>query len=383
MGLLDDLHAARRAAGGRTTTGTDGTQPALLFIPDISGFTRFIQESGNSLAPWLVADLLEILIEANTLGMEVSEIQGDAILFYRLGPPPSIQELVTQCRRIFLDFQNYIRLVERDTDSALAAALRSNDLTLKIIVHYGRVSVAQIRDFTKLMGRDLIVVHRLLKNNVTGSEYLLLSDDYLATQKPADIVRSFSWTRLLRGTCTYDYLGQICYHYAHLTPLRLLLDEQLAPGRPGATQNNALKVRRVIRLPSRDVLRVVSNFRLRPRWMAGATKVHYDVTKAGRLGTTYKVDINNGQIDFQAVQHFEDEDHRIEYVEKISHFRLFPNSLLFFFIEPITDRTSLLTVEFRYGHVASPSRLIRFGQLRRMHRFLGESIKHLAALKSE
>ena len=381
MGLLDDLYAARRAAGSRATLGTGDTRPALLFIPDISGFTRFIEESGNNLAPWLVADLLEILIEANTLGMQVSEIQGDAILFYRLGPPPSIQDLVTQCRRIFLDFQNYIRLVERDTDSALSAALRSHDLTLKIIVHYGQVSVAQIRDFTKLMGRDLIVVHRLLKNNVTGSEYLLLSDDYLNTQPRADVVRSFSWTRLLRGTCTYDYLGRICYHYAHLTPLRLLLDEQVAPGRPSRTQNNALKVRRLIPLSSRDVLRIVSNFRLRPRWMAGATGVHYDVTKAGRLGTSYKVDINNGQIDFQAVQHFEDED-RIEYVEKISHFRIFPNSLLFFFIEPVTDSSALLTLEFRYGHVASSSPLVRFGQMKRMHRFLGDSVKQLAAIKS-
>ncbi|OUJ75787.1 DUF2652 domain-containing protein [Hymenobacter crusticola] len=381
MGLLDDLHAARRAAGGRMATGRNGAQPALLFIPDISGFTRFIQETGDDLAQWLVADLLEILIEANTLGMGVSEIQGDAILFYRLGPPPAIQDLVAQCRRIFLDFQNYLRLVERDTGSTLSAALRNNDLTLKIIVHYGHVNVAQIRNFTKLMGRDLIVVHRLLKNNVMGSEYLLLSDDYLDTQKPADIARSFSWTRLLRGTCTYDYLGQICYQYAHLTPLRLLLDEQVAPGQPSSTQNNALKVRRLLPLPARDVLRIVSNFRLRPRWMAGATKVHYDVTKVGRLGTSYKVDINNGQIDFQAVQHFVDED-RIEYVEKISHFRLFPNSLLFFFIEPVTNDTALLTLEFRYGHVASPSSLIRFGQLRRMHRFLGESIKRLAAIRS-
>jgi hypothetical protein len=108
--------------------------------------------------------------------------------------------------------------------------------------------------------------------------------------------------------------------------------------------------------------------------------VHYDVTKAGRLGTSYKVDVNRGQIDFQAVQLFEDED-RIEYVEKISHFRLFPNALLFFFIEAVDERTSLLTLEFRYGHVASPSPLIRFGQLRRMHRFLGQSIRQLAALR--
>ena len=79
------------------------------------------------------------------------------------------------------------------------------------------------------------------------------------------------------------------------------------------------------------------------------------------------------------MQSFEGEE-RIEYVEKISHFRLFPNSLLFFFIEAVDEHSCLVTLDFRYGHVASSQALVRFGQLRRMHRFLGRSIRRLAAL---
>ncbi|MCB2406813.1 DUF2652 domain-containing protein [Hymenobacter lucidus] len=386
MGLLDEMRAARRAAGRRpaaaaVTAADDGMVPALLFIPDISGFTRFIQESGSALAPQLIADLLEILIEANTLNMEVSEIQGDAILFYRLGPPPTVQEVVTQCRRIFLDFQNYVRLVERDLDSELSAALRAHDLTIKIIVHFGQVSVAQIRQFTKLMGRDVIVVHRLLKNNVTGNEYILLSDGYLHTQPAAEVARSFTWTRLLRGTCLYDYLGEICYRYAYLSPLRELLQDT-APGENGAprrVEGNALKVMRTVRVPATYALRVLSNFRLRAHWMPGVSEVAYDLTKAGRLGTSYKVKLNRGQIDFQTVQRFEDTD-RIEYVEKISLFRLFPNSFLFCFIEAVDADSCLVTLEFRYGYIASPRPLIRFGQRQRMRRFMGESLARLVRL---
>lgn len=383
MGLLEELHASRRAAGsGRKLppgADGDGLQPALLLIPDISGFTRFIEASESSLAPFLIADLLEILIEANTLDMEVSEIQGDAILFYRLGPPPPVQELVAQCRRIFLDFQNYLRLVERDNASELGAALRAHDLTLKIVVHYGSVNVAQIRHFTKLMGRDVIVVHRLLKNNVTGSEYLLLSEGYLQTQTHADLERSFSWTRLLGGKTTYEYLGDIKYRYAHLTPLRLLLSGHHSPDGAPSGRGNALKVRHAIRVPAAYAFRLVRNLRLRCVWLEGATAVHYDLSKADRLGLSYKVDINRGQIDFQTIQSFEGEE-RIEYVEKISHFRLFPNSLLFFFIEVVDEHSCLVTIDFRYGHVASPHPLIRFGQIHRMHRFLGRSIRNLAAL---
>ena len=244
MGVLDELRAQRRAAGTASSSAADGQQPALLLIPDISGFTRFIEQSGSPQAPFLVADLLEILIEANTLELEVNEIQGDAVLFYRLGPPPSVADLVRQCRRIYLDFQNYLRLVERDTNSELAAALQELALTLKIVVHYGRVSVARIREHTKLMGRDVIVVHRLLKNNVAGAEYVLLSEGYTRTQRPGALAAAFDWTRLSPGSTFYEYLGETPYQYAYLSPLRLLLNaapsgEVAPPGR-----GCLLKVRR-------------------------------------------------------------------------------------------------------------------------------------------
>jgi hypothetical protein len=379
MGLLDDLRAARRPAGQRPTPGAaaDDTQPALLLIPDISGFTRFIEEANHPQAPHLVADLLEILIEANLLSLEVAEIQGDAILFYRLGPPPPVAELVQQCRRIFLDFQNYLRLVARDTDSALAAALQEAGLTLKIIGHYGRVSVADIREFRKLLGRDVIVAHRLLKNNVAGSEYVLLTDGYLATQAPAEVARCFAWTRLQPSATVYEYLGEIRYFYAYLTPLRLLVQTEEDNGKlPVACR---VKVQRVVAAPVGQVLAVVGDLRQRPRWLAGTTAVHYDVTKAHRPGANYKLNLYGGQIDLQVVQRLSTDEHT-EYVEKVAHWRLFPNALLFFRLEAVDARHCLVTMEFRYGHIASPSRLIRRGQLHRLRRWLGQSVRQLAAL---
>ncbi|WP_460676763.1 DUF2652 domain-containing protein [Hymenobacter coalescens] len=353
----------------------DDTQPALLLIPDISGFTRFIEEANHPQAPHLVADLLEILIEANVLGLQVAEIQGDAILFYRLGPAPPVAELVQQCRRIFLDFQNYLQLVARDTDSELAAALHEAALTLKIIGHYGRVSVADIREFRKLLGRDVIVAHRLLKNNVSGSEYVLLTEGYLSTQAPAEVARCFAWTRLQPSATVYEYLGEIRYFYALLTPLRLLVQPDSGPGKqPVACR---VQVRRTVAAPAERVLRVVSNLRLRPRWLAGTTAVHYDATKAHRPGANYKLDLYAGQIDLQVVQRIETDGHT-EYVEKVAHWRLFPNALLFFRLEAIDAGHCLVTMEFRYGHIASARRIVRKGQLHRLHRWLGQSVAQLA-----
>ena len=115
-----------------TTAGGDDTQPALIFIPDISGFTRFVNETGIQTSRNLIADLLEIIIEANILDMTLTEIQGDAVLFHRLGEPPTVQEVINQCKQIFLDFQNYLKIMERDRRSEMGASLSVSNLTLTV-----------------------------------------------------------------------------------------------------------------------------------------------------------------------------------------------------------------------------------------------------------
>ena len=53
----------------------------LIFIPDISGFTRFVNETEIEHSRLIIQELLETLISANSIGLEISEIEGDAILF--------------------------------------------------------------------------------------------------------------------------------------------------------------------------------------------------------------------------------------------------------------------------------------------------------------
>ena len=65
------------------------TTPAILLIPDINGFTQFVRATKVAHSRQIIEELLEKLIDANEIGLQVSEIEGDAILFYRLGPPPT------------------------------------------------------------------------------------------------------------------------------------------------------------------------------------------------------------------------------------------------------------------------------------------------------
>lgn len=360
-----------------TTTGDD-TQPALIFIPDISGFTKFVNETGIQASRHLIADLLEIIIEANILDMTLSEIQGDAVLFYRLGDPPTVQEVVNQCKQIFLDFQNYLKIVERDTGTELGASLSDSKLTLKVVVHYGQLSVTLIRDHIKLMGKDVIVAHRLLKNNIAGDEYVLLSQNYLDTQPEESIKPNFSWTQLRAGFTNYEHLGDIKYQFAFLTPLRLLVTNNRAFN-DHKKYPNTFAAAVTIQAPARYVLRIISNFRLKPSWVAGLTKVHFDITKANRMGISYKCDLNRGQIDIQTVQSFIGGE-QIEYVEKVSNFRVFPNALLFYYLTGSDSDNTHLNIKFHYSRIALGNYFYAFFMRRRMKIFLGKSVLKLKEL---
>jgi hypothetical protein len=64
------------------------TNRGLIFIPDISGFTRFVNEVEIDHSRHIIQELLEVIINSNKIGLEVSEIEGDAILFYKYGDSP-------------------------------------------------------------------------------------------------------------------------------------------------------------------------------------------------------------------------------------------------------------------------------------------------------
>lgn len=56
-------------------------QQAFLFMPDISGFTQFVNKTEIEHSTHIIQELLEIIIDANELKMELIEIEGDAVFF--------------------------------------------------------------------------------------------------------------------------------------------------------------------------------------------------------------------------------------------------------------------------------------------------------------
>ena len=138
----------------------------LMLITDISGYTRFITRVGHEEGLRRAKDLLQIIINANSLGLKLCEIEGDAVFFYTMRKLPSRNALMRQIRKTYRAFNHY-----------LAVNQLGDDLGIKFFVHTGLCEEVKIGGRTKLYGMEVIKIHRLLKSIVNKDDYLLITSD--------------------------------------------------------------------------------------------------------------------------------------------------------------------------------------------------------------
>lgn len=194
--------------------------PALICIPDISGFTEFMRAVDIEVSSLVIPALLNEIIYSNEINLKVSEIEGDAVLFFRKGELPPFKDLVDQCKLFYTQFYERMGVLLKKFKEQHKEVDFPEILGLKIIIHYGdEIGMVQIGNHIKLMGEDVITAHRLLKNDVPVDEYLLISDALLARYKEKKIQENFDWAHLKSGELEVEHLGTMKYHYIDLTPL--------------------------------------------------------------------------------------------------------------------------------------------------------------------
>ena len=327
---------------------------ALIFIPDISGFTRFVNNTEIQHSQHIIEELLEVLLDSNQLNLKVSEIEGDAILFYREGDSPLPNEIGDQIKKMFINFHSYIKIIERDTVCQCGACKTASELTLKFFIHHGEVGISKIRDHTKLMGKNVIIAHRLMKNNVKSDEYLLMTDDFSKLYDQSQLNDSLNWSDLFEGKISYDHIGEVCYKYIELSPLH----EQIRPVEPVQDAKkffNPIVSSIQIDMPIDSVYRIATDLSLRTEWSEGLEKITFDEKEIPRIGSKHICKLSAGLVELQTIQN-KRQDNTIEYAEQATKSYLFPKATTLFIFEK--DKVSTkLRMEFHY------KRILLFGWL--------------------
>jgi hypothetical protein len=325
----------------------------LLFIPDISGFSRFVTETEIDHSRLVIQELLEILINANDLGLKISEIEGDAILFYKFGEPPSLEALYRQVEKMFCTFHESLLAYEMQRYCQCRACMSAKELTLKVITHYGEFTVYNVKSFQKLIGKDIIVAHQLLKNDIPQHEYWILTPN--VTAQPPELTQWMRWNESVKHLET----GDIHFHYTQLGDLRREVRNPRI--RPVALESMA-KVFSVSKEYETDIITMFhasGDFQYRNRWQEGVEKVDILNHYLPRVGMKCKCVINGKEtIIYSSSYRYQDD--RIEFVEAEESGRS-ATSFLLERVEPdggvpVQGRRTRLTLDY-YVRMRVASRL--------------------------
>jgi hypothetical protein len=166
-----------------------GSERALLLIADIGGYTEYMRSHRMSLAHAEVntARLLEKVVDA-ARGFELIEIEGDAAFLSRRVGTPDGDAAIAATMGAAVGMHRAFHLERRYVATNLCpcdGCVQADNLKLKFVAHIGDVATQTIKRRRKLVGIDVILVHRLLKNPVQAPEYVLLSEELYRTGEAA------------------------------------------------------------------------------------------------------------------------------------------------------------------------------------------------------
>ncbi|MFY0598284.1 MAG: DUF2652 domain-containing protein [Cyclobacteriaceae bacterium] len=150
----------------------------IFFIPDISGFTDFVNETEISHSSHIISELLEGIMSKNTLKLDLVEVEGDALFYFKKGSLPDLGEVLDQARDMFLHFHHQLLLYKHRRICDCGACSSSVNLGLKFIIHIGESEMVSLgKGKAKPFGKDVIFAHKLLKNQYSGREYILTTEN--------------------------------------------------------------------------------------------------------------------------------------------------------------------------------------------------------------
>jgi hypothetical protein len=341
----------------------------LLFIPDISGFTKFVNETEVEHSRLIIQELLEILIDANRIGLQVSEIEGDAILFYKFGEPPDLDQLRLQVEEMFCAFHKALMTYDVQKYCQCKACTSAIGLSLKVISHFGEFTHYQVKEFTKLIGKDVIIAHHLLKNDIQPHEYWLVTSTLMTGQKnlPANMI----WEQ----RALQEEKQTVTFFVAPLTGLKQTIepDPIVFPTFTGLYP--AISLHREYPTDMITMFHATGDFNHRHRWRDGVKKVEEVNHFLPRVGMRCKCVYDDGESSIYSSSYRYSTD-RIEFTESDETRKTVTRYLL----EAIEAGRTRLTLTYYIPNTLTGRILFSLGKRQKIFDSLRKSMDNLSLL---
>jgi hypothetical protein len=141
-------------------------RPTCFLIADISGYTGYLADVELDHAQDILADLVGAVVTALRPNFRLAKLEGDAAFTFAAVEKIDGSMLLDTIERCYFGFRRRRRDVRQATSCECNACSRIPDLDLKFVVHHGAAILQTVAGRQELLGSDVIVAHRLLKNDV-------------------------------------------------------------------------------------------------------------------------------------------------------------------------------------------------------------------------
>ena len=190
-----------------------------LVISDITGYAAFLSGSELDHAEDSLKDLLGLLIDQTKPPLVISRLEGDAVISY--SPEASFlqgQTMVEIIENTYVRFREARQRMQLNTTCTCNACQNIPNLDLKFFVHHGTYVLQNMANYTELVGNDVNVAHRLLKNRIkeeTGvsayAAYTLAAVDALGIHEFVD--------EMQEHTEDFPDVGEVKLYVENLEPI--------------------------------------------------------------------------------------------------------------------------------------------------------------------
>jgi uncharacterized protein YndB with AHSA1/START domain len=256
-------------------------QPTCFLIADISGYTGYLADVELDHAQDILADLIGAVVTALRPNFRLAKLEGDAAFTFATVEKVDGSMLLDTIERCYFGFRRRRRDVRQATACECNACVRIPDLDLKFVVHHGLALEQKVAGRQELLGSDVIVVHRLLKNEVV--EKLRISAYALISQKCIDASDVDPAALGMREiTETYERIGDVPA-WAH--DLERRWQEEEARARVFVTpEESILTVSVATNVPPQVAWEFLTTPGQRMSWQPWVTEVTIKGATGGRRG---------------------------------------------------------------------------------------------------
>jgi len=273
--------AARRATPQvEERTVLSRPEPACLLIADISGYTTYLAGAELDHAQDILADLMTTVVGALRPALRLAKLEGDAAFAYLVTERIDGSQLLDTVERTYFAFRRRLRDIAQATSCACNACVLMPRLDLKMLAHHGSIIRHRIAGREELVGSDVVLVHRLLKNHVAERlgvpAYALFSGPCMVAMAIDPVALGMTEYRE-----TFDDVGEVA---GWIHDLGAAWTAELEQRRVIVEQRDAGYVLDLVMPAPRDtVWSYLTDPAVRPRWQLGVTGVN-ELPTAPRRG---------------------------------------------------------------------------------------------------